>query len=94
MACGGEMTDLTEGGDEDEEIMQHQPVSYTETTTMDLARHLGQVSLDSSPVLGPREPKVQKKFCLRELEIQQTIGNYGYISISLITLFSTELIQC
>ncbi len=65
------MVDLT---DEDEEVMQHQPSSFTETTTMDLARHLGQVSLDSSPVLGPREPKVQRKFSLRELEIQQTIG--------------------
>lgn len=77
MACGGEMIDLTEGGDDEEETMQHQPVSYSgaEITPTDLAKHLGQVSLDSSPVLAPREPKIQKKFNLRELEIQQTVGS-------------------
>lgn len=41
---------------------------------LDLAHHLGQVSLDSSPVLTPRAPKFTRKFSLRELEIQQTIG--------------------
>ena len=39
----------------------------------DLAIHLGQVSLDSSPVL-PKPAKFARKFSLRELEIQQTIG--------------------
>ena len=68
------MTDLTEGTEDEEEVMQHQPVPFTETTATDLAKHLGQVSLDSSPVLGPRVPKVTRKFSLRELEIQQTIG--------------------
>ena len=42
---------------------------------LDLAHHLGQVSLiDSSPVLTTRTPKYTRKFSLRELEIQQTIG--------------------
>ena len=42
--------------------------------SLDLARHLGQVSLDSSPVLTPKPTKFTRKFSLRELEIQQTIG--------------------
>ena len=40
----------------------------------DLAITLGQVSLDSSPVLTPKPAKFTRKFSLRELEIQQTIG--------------------
>ena len=39
-----------------------------------LAHHLGQVSLDSSPVLTAKTPKFTRKYSLRELEIQQTIG--------------------
>ena len=42
--------------------------------SLDLARHLGQVSLDSSPVLTPKPTKFTRKFSLREMEIQQTIG--------------------
>ena len=41
---------------------------------LDLAHHLGQVSLDSSPVLTAKAPKYTRKFSLREMEIQQTIG--------------------
>ena len=83
MACGGEMTDLTHE-EEEEERMQHQTVlpAQTSTTTdsvaaSELARHLGQVSLESSPILsgaGSREARYTRKFSLRELEIQQTIG--------------------
>ena len=83
MACGGEMTDLTHE-EEEEERMQHQTVlpAQTSTTTdslaaTELARHLGQVSLESSPILsgaGSREARFTRKFSLRELEIQQTIG--------------------
>lgn len=73
------MTDLTTHVviDEEEERMQHQP-SQTPTDALsatDLARHLGQVSLESSPVLTPKEPRYARKFSLRDLEIQQTIGN-------------------
>ena len=39
-----------------------------------LVRHFGQVSLDSSPVLTAKTPKFARKYSLRELEIQQTIG--------------------
>ena len=39
-----------------------------------LAHHLGQVSLESSPVLSAKTPKFTRKYSLRELEIQQTIG--------------------
>ena len=74
MACGGEMTDLTQT--DDEESMQHQPTHCTSESisATELARHLGQVSLESSPVLSAREPKFARKYSLRELEIQQTIG--------------------
>ena len=41
---------------------------------LDLAHHLGQVSLESSPVLTAKTPKYTRKFSLREMEIQQTIG--------------------
>lgn len=76
MACGGEMTDLTqiEEDEEEEESMQHQPTTSDSMSATELARHLGQVSLESSPILGPREPRYTRKFSLRELEIQQTIG--------------------
>lgn len=40
----------------------------------DLVAQLGQFSLDSSPVLPTKAPKFARKFSLRELEIQQTIG--------------------
>jgi hypothetical protein len=37
----------------------------------DLVHQLGQFSLDPSPVA---KPKFARKYCLKELEIQQTIG--------------------
>lgn len=40
----------------------------------DLVYQLGQFSLDSSPVMAAKVPKYARKFSLRELEIQQTIG--------------------
>ena len=40
----------------------------------DLVHQLGQFSLDSSPVLTAKTPKFARKYSLRELEIQQTIG--------------------
>ena len=40
----------------------------------DLVHQLGQFSLDSSPVLASKTPKFARKYTLRELEIQQTIG--------------------
>ena len=39
-----------------------------------LAHELGQFTLDSSPVLTAKTPKFTRKYSLRELEIQQTIG--------------------
>jgi protein kinase X len=71
MACGGDINFVDE-----EESMQHQPTPSTtdSISATELARHLGQVSLESSPILSAREPKFARKFSLRELEIQQTIG--------------------
>lgn len=40
----------------------------------DLVRQLGQFSLNSSPALTAKAPKFARKYALRELEIQQTIG--------------------
>lgn len=57
MACGEEMTDLTE--EEGDQIVMGA---------------IARLSLDSSPVLAPKEPRFAKKFSLRELEIQQTVG--------------------
>ena len=75
MAYGGEMTDLT---DEDDEKMQFQPPDMNTgsslMSTAELAHHLGQVSLESSPVLTSRASRRTEKYSLRDLEIQQTIG--------------------
>lgn len=52
-----------------------------EQMATDLARHLGQVSLDSSsssPVLPSREHRPASNFRLNELEIQQTIGTPSF----------------
>ena len=80
MACGSEMTDLTE---EDDEKMQFQPPDMNSSSslmsTAELAHHLGQVSLESSPVLSSRASRRTEKYSLRDLEIQQTIGLYIYI---------------
>ncbi len=55
--------------------MSSQAVAHTAVASaLDLAHHLGQVSLDSSPVLTAKSPKFTRKYSLRELEIQQTIG--------------------
>lgn len=40
----------------------------------DLVHQLDKFSLDSSPVLSAKVPKFSRKYSLRELEIQQTIG--------------------
>ena len=57
--------------------------------TDDLARHLGQVSLDSSsPSLPSREQRSTTKFSLRDLEIMQTIGEWNGKSLSLINMSS------
>jgi len=43
-----------------------------------LAIHLGKVQLtDSTPVLTTKPPKFTRKYSLRDLEIQQTIGELG-----------------
>ncbi len=47
----------------------------------DLVHQLGQFSLDSSPVLTAKQaPKFARKYSLRELEIQQTIGEFSCCS--------------
>ena len=80
------MTDLSEEGDE--EVMQHQPVNLSDSTTAtDLARHLGQVSLESSPVLSHKETRYARKFSLRELEIQQTIGELYFLKSSVFVIY-------
>ncbi|XP_064393943.1 cAMP-dependent protein kinase catalytic subunit PRKX-like [Halichondria panicea] len=50
------------------------PQAQPMASALDLAHHLGQVSLDSSPVLAAKAAKFTRKYSLRELEIQQTIG--------------------
>lgn len=40
----------------------------------DLVHQLGQFSLDSSPVLASKVPKFARRYTLKDLEIQQTIG--------------------
>ena len=56
--------------------------------TDDLARHLGQVSLDSSsPSLPSREQRSATKFSLRELEIMQTIGEWNGKLLSLVKMW-------
>ena len=58
MACGEEMTDLTE-----------------EEGAQPLMGAIARLSLmDSSPAMAPKEPRFARKFSLRELEIQQTVG--------------------
>ena len=68
MSNHSEMTDLTGNS-----TMAGTEV-YEETgaaVAQDLVHQLGQFSLDSSPVLATKTPR---KYALRELEIQQTIG--------------------
>ena len=45
----------------------------TEPTAV-LAHHLGKVSLDGGNQVMPVKPKFTRKYCLGDLEIQQTIG--------------------
>lgn len=59
--------------------------------TDDLARHLGQVSLDSSsPSLPSREQRSTTKFSLRDLEIMQTIGEWNGKQLSPINMLSAS----
>ena len=82
MAFGGEseMTDLSSTSGSSELTSagglssQHMSSAQPMAAALDLAHHLGQVTLDSSPVLTAKAPKFSRKFSLRELEIQQTIG--------------------
>ncbi len=72
-----EMTDLssTSGSSEAGASSDLQISSQAHTASaLDLAHHLGQVSLDSSPVLTAKAQKFTRKYSLRDLEIQQTIG--------------------
>lgn len=74
-----EMTDLssTSGSSEagaSNSIQMSSQAPTAMASALDLAHHLGQVSLDSSPVLTAKSPKFARKYSLRELEIQQTIG--------------------
>ena len=49
--------------------------SSGEQAATHLAQKFGQsLNLDSSPVLTAKAPKFTRKYSLRELEIQQTIG--------------------
>ena len=51
------------------------PSSSNDISTANaLANHLGQVSLDSSPMLLPKLSKPARNYSLRELEILATIG--------------------
>ena len=75
MAFGGvpinhsEMTDLSEPETSGVTSSAHDVAGAA--LAHDLVHQLGQFSLDSSPVITP---KVSKKFFLKDLEIQQTIG--------------------
>lgn len=67
MAFGqqADMTDLS---------VASEPPGPSSVAGDELARTLGQVSLDSNPAMTPKPTKFARKFSLRELEIQQTIG--------------------
>ena len=71
-----DMTDLssTSGSSDSPAGLQISSMAQPMASALDLAHHLGQVSLDSSPVLVAKTPKFTRKYSLRELEIQQTIG--------------------
>ena len=83
MACGGgipnhsniaDMTDLSTppGGSTMTTTSAHEEAGAA--LAHDLVHQLGQFSLDASPVLAAKAPKFARKYSLRELEIQQTIG--------------------
>ena len=80
------MTDLSSTSGSSELTSSTQPMA----AALDLAHHLGQVSLDSSPVLTAKTPKYSRKFSLRELEIQQTIGE-SFQSFYIKHLYTTSL---
>ena len=84
MAYGGhseedmaDMADLSSPGSSTMPTSAHEAAGAA--LAHDLVHQLGQFSLDSSPVLAPKTP--QRKFTLRELEIQQTIGKllHGWV---------------
>ena len=81
MAYGGGVPNHTDSGENITDV----PFSTSAGSSMsaqvtganlaqELVQQLGQFSLDSSPVLPAKVPKFTRKFSLRELEIQQTIG--------------------
>lgn len=59
-----------------------EPSSSNDSSTANaLAHHLGQVSLDSSPILGTKLSKPARNYSLRELEIMATIGTVHILFI-------------
>lgn len=67
-----DMTDLSTPGSSTMITSAHEAAGAA--LAHDLVHQLGQFSLDSSPVLTPKTPKFARKYSLRDLEIQQTIG--------------------
>lgn len=68
-----EITDLSTPGSSTTMTASAQEVAGA-ALAHDLVHQLGQFSLDSSPVLAAKVPKFSRKYSLRDLEIQQTIG--------------------
>jgi len=64
MACGGPPEGPSSSSDN--------------SMTNELAHHLGQVSLDASPILPVKVIKPARNFSLRNLEIMATIGNNSF----------------
>jgi len=52
--------------------------SNDNSMTNELANHLGQVSLDASPILPAKVIKPARSYSLKQLEIMATIGNNGF----------------
>ena len=80
MAYGGvpnhtdvaDMTDLSSAGNSIMPNSAHEEAGAA--LAFDLVQQLGQVRLEPSPVLAAKSSKYTRKYSLRELEIQQTIG--------------------
>lgn len=72
-----DMTDLSTPGSSTNNSTMSTPSAHEAAGAAlahDLVHQLGQFSLDSSPVLTAKSSKYARKYALRELEIQQTIG--------------------
>ncbi len=70
----GDITDMSTPGTST--IPENAPEATGAAIAYDLVKQLGQFSLESSPVLTAKT----RKYSLRELEIQQTIGiNSSYL---------------